>query len=43
MRKLVFTLMALFVVFTLIRGYADARAEVVAGDVPEVIMGSTIR
>ena len=34
--------MALFVVFTLIRGYADARAEVVSAGTPDVIMGSAI-
>lgn len=43
MRKLVFTLMALFVVFTLIRGYADARAEVLAVDTAEVITEFTVQ
>jgi len=40
MRKLVFTLMALFVVFTLIRGYADARAEAMSSDTLEVMRAS---
>lgn len=43
MRKLVFTLMALFVVFTLLRVYADTKQTPVVGAIQQVQVQGQVR